>query len=360
MEKASVRVFRATMVFLLTVAVISFGNVGYAAQKSKDVTIRISSKKSLVNMQSIDSTSLTDDGITAAKLVMDYLTTKNIESAKKALAIYDKIIPRENYGGDYTALQWILEYMLAPENEKPKFMTDKTYESYYSFFADDDFSQLKEYLNRKYKLAEIKDIDPAEGMKRRAFLEDFILFNNPKRELWEKSSAMIQALKLKPGMKIADIGSGPGYFTYKFSRLVGDKGKVYAIDNVKEHLDYINGFTSKNAMKNVQTVLTTDHTIGMANEQVDVAWICSLYHIIYVAYKEEAKDQFVESIKNVLKKGGILYVADNGLVPDGVLPYHAPYIDKNLIIGQLQQYGFKYLKEYQFIPQRYILKFQKI
>ena len=133
MEKASVRVFRATMVFLLTVAVISFGNVGYAAQKSKDVTIRISSKKSLVNMQSIDSTSLTDDGITAAKLVMDYLTTKNIESAKKALAIYDKIIPRENYGGDYTALQWILEYMLAPENEKPKFMTDKTYESYYSF-----------------------------------------------------------------------------------------------------------------------------------------------------------------------------------------------------------------------------------
>jgi ubiquinone/menaquinone biosynthesis C-methylase UbiE len=360
MEKASVKVFRAAMVFLLTVAVISFGNVGYAAQKSKDVTIKISSKKSLVNMQSIDSTSLTDDGIKAAKLVMDYLTTKNIESARQALAIYDKIIPKENYGGDYTALQWILEYMLAPEAEKPKFMTDKTFESYYSFFADNDFSQLKEYLNRKYKLAEIKDIDPAEGMKRRAFLEDFILFNNPKRELWEKSSAMIKALKLKPGMKIADIGSGPGYFTYKFSRLVGDKGKVFAIDNVQEHLDYIKGFTSKNAMNNVQTVLTTDHTIGMANEKVDVAWICSLYHIIYVAYKEEAKDQFVESIKKVLKKGGILYVADNGLVPDGVLPYHAPYIDKNLIIGQMQQYGFKYLKEYQFIPQRYILKFQKI
>jgi predicted methyltransferase len=171
---------------------------------------------------------------------------------------------------------------------------------------------------------------------------------------------MIKALDLKPGIKIADIGSGPGYFTFQFSKLVGSKGKIYAIDTVQEHLDYIKGYTEKNVMGNVQTVLTTDHTIGMADQQVDVAWMCSLYHIIYVAYKEEAKDQFIESVRKVLKKGGIFYVADNGLVPDGILPYHAPYIDKNLIIGQLQQYGFKLVKEFQFIPQRYILKFQKI
>jgi hypothetical protein len=106
--------------------------------------------------------------------------------------------------------------------------------------------------------------------------------------------------------------------------------------------------------------LTEDHTIGMKEEKVDVAWTCSLYHIIYVTYDEHAKDEFVESIKKALKKDGILFVVDNGLVPDGVLPYHAPYIDKDLLIGQFQAYGFRLLKEYQFIPQRYILKFQKI
>jgi len=360
MKKAFSRACRASVIFLLTAAVVSFSSFGYAAQKTKDVTIKISSKKSLVNMQSVDSTSLTDEGIRAAKLIMDFLDTKNATSAKEALAIYDKIIPKENYGGDYTALQWIIEYMLASDDAKPKFMTDKAFESYYRFFADNNFAQLREYLVRKYRLGEIIDKDPNDGIKRRAFLEDFILFNNPRRELWEKSSDMIKALNIKPGTKMVDIGSGPGYFTFKFSRLVGDKGKVYAIDNVKEHLDYVNGFVSSNGMNNVQTVLTTDHTIGMGNEQVDVAWICSLYHIIYVTYKEEAKDQFVDSIKKVLKKGGILYVADNGLVPEGVLPYHAPYIDKDLLIGQLQQYGFKFLKQYQFIPQRYILKFQKL
>lgn len=339
---------------------VALGTTDRATAKQKDVVIKISSKKSLINMQSVDSTGLTEDGIKAAKLTLDFVETGKVESAKEALMLYKRIIPKENYGGDYTAMQWLIEVMMAPEAERAKFMTDKAFESYYEFFAANNFAQLKEYLQRKYKLANLQDKDPADGIKRRAFLEDFILFNNPRRELWEKSSEMIKALNLKPGTKMVDIGSGPGYFTFKFSRLVGDKGKVYAIDNVKEHLDYVNGFTSKNGMNNVQTVLTTDHTIGMANEQVDVAWICSLYHIIYVTYKEEAKDEFVESISKVLKKGGILYVADNGLVPDGVLPYHAPYIDKDLIIGQLQHYGFKLLKTYQFIPQRYILKFQKL
>jgi ubiquinone/menaquinone biosynthesis C-methylase UbiE len=341
---------------------VASGATGHAAAKPKDVVIKITNKKSLVNMQSVDSTGLTEDGIKAAKLTLDYIQTRNVESAKEALMLYKRITPKENYGGDYTALAWLIECTMAPEAERARFMTDKTFESYYEFFAANDFAQLKEYLMRKYKLGNLQDKDPAEGIKRRAFLEDFILFNNPRREEWEKSSEMVKSLNLKPGMKIVDIGSGPGYFTFKFSRLVGDKGKVFAIDNVKEHLDYVNGFAGKNAMGNIQTVLTTDHTLGMGQEkeQADVAWICSLYHIIYVTYKEEAKDEFVESIRKVLKKGGILYVADNGLVPDGVLPYHAPYIDKDLIIGQLQHYGFKLVKTYQFIPQRYILKFQKL
>jgi len=87
--------------------------------------------------------------------------------------------------------------------------------------------------------------------------------------------------------------------------------------------------------------------------------MCSLYHIIYVASTESEKDEFVESIKTALKKDGLFYVVDNGLVPDGVLPYHAPYIDKSLLIGQFQAYGFQLIKEYQFIPQRYILVFKK-
>jgi ubiquinone/menaquinone biosynthesis C-methylase UbiE len=338
---------------------ISLAGCSTTQPKSTDVTIRIDSKKSLVHMGSVDSTALTESGIKAATLALDFLENKKPESATAAMKIYDEIIPKENYGGDYTAMQWLLTCALAPEAERAKFMTDKTFESYYEFFAANDFDQLKEYLKRKYKLGNIQDKDPGDAIKRRAFLEDFILFNNPRREEWEKTSKMIEAIGLKPGTRIADVGSGPGYFTIKFARLVGDSGKVFAIDTVKEHLDYVSASAAKNGLKNIQLVQTSDHSIGMGEEKVDVAWMCSLYHIVYVTFNEKAKDEFVESIKKALNPGGTLYVVDNGLVPDGVLPYHAPYIDKNLLIGQMEYYGFKYEQEFQFIPQRYVLKFTK-
>jgi hypothetical protein len=199
----------------------------------KPVKIEINSKKSIVHMGGVDSTSLTEDGIQAAKLVLDYLDNGTIKSAKDAHDIYDKIIPRENFGGDYTALQWIIEYCLAPKELQNKFITNKYDKGFYDFFAANNFAQLKEYLKRKYKLGNLKDADPGEGIKRRAFLEDFMLFNNPRRENWEKSAEMVKSLGLKPGDKVADIGSGPGYFTYKFAALVRDKGRVYSIDTVR-------------------------------------------------------------------------------------------------------------------------------
>jgi ubiquinone/menaquinone biosynthesis C-methylase UbiE len=351
---------RRTLVAALFLPLSFIAVASWAADSSPaPVKIEISNKKSLVHMGSVDSTDLTEDGIQAAKLLFDYLENKNIKSAKDAYDIYNKIIPRENYGGDYTALQWIIDCLLASKDQQDKFITNKYDRGYYEFFSAGDFAQLKEYLKRKYRLGKLEDKDPGEGIKRRAFLEDFILFNNPRRENWEKSSEMVKSLGLKPGDKVADIGSGPGYFSFKFSNLVGDKGRVYSIDTVKDHLDYIDSFNSKNGIKNIKTILTEDNTIGMKEEQVDVVWMCSLYHIIYVAFNERAKDEFVESIKNALKKDGIFYVADNGLVPDGILPYHAPYIDKNLLIGQFQAYGFLLIREYQFIPQRYILAFKK-
>ena len=166
-------------------------------------------------------------------------------------------------------------------------------------------------------------------------------------------------LDLKPGQKIADIGSGPGYYTHQFSQLVGDTGKVYAIDTVKDHLNYIENFSQQNSIANIETVHTSGETIGLQPKQVDLAFMCSLYHNIYGFSKESDRDSFVMSIKNALKPNGNLVIVDNALVVGDQLPYHGPYIAKELIIAQLKYYGFHLVKDYGFVPQRYILVFQK-
>jgi protein-L-isoaspartate O-methyltransferase len=97
---------------------------------------------------------------------------------------------------------------------------DRFHRSFFEFFSANDYANLKEYLGRKYHLTKFSDADNEAGRERTAFLEDFILFNNPRREEWEKTRKIIECVKIQPGMTIADVGSGPGYYTFKFSELV--------------------------------------------------------------------------------------------------------------------------------------------
>ena len=61
----------------------------------------------------------------------------------------------------------------------------------------------------------------------------------PEREKEEQPTKLMEALKLKPGDVVADVGAGSGYFTFRIAEVVGDKGKVLAVDIQPEMLDII-------------------------------------------------------------------------------------------------------------------------
>jgi ubiquinone/menaquinone biosynthesis C-methylase UbiE len=344
------------------IGVIGLPVVGYGQMPRKNAVqlpeTYIRTKMSLLHVGSNDSFNPTSDGTQAARLLLGALENKGLDKAHKAIEIYDAIIPRENYGGEYTALQWFAQYLVSSKSEKPTFLSDPFVAEFFYFFADNDFSALKEYLKRKYNLENVDDRDTRTGQERHALLEDTILFNNPRREQWERTSQILKALKLKKGAVIADVGSGPGYFTYRFSGMVGDQGRVFAIDTVQRHLEYIDHFRRKFGMQNITTVHTDGKTIGLAGEKVDAVFLCSLYHNIYGMASLEVREQFLNSIKSALKADGTLYLVDNGLVEPGTLPYHGPYIAKALIVAQLDQYGFDLVEQHQPIVQRYMLVFK--
>ena len=327
-------------------------------QQSPD-WIQVNSRASLVHLGSIDSFDITEGGTQAAKLLVDAIENQKPEAARAALPIYKQLIPRENFGGDYTALHWFCEYLMASEIEQERFLSDNMTSEYFHFLADNDFAVLKEYLQRKYKLAEFADADSEAGRDREAFLEDFVRFSNPRRERWEKSSQIVGSMKLKPGQTVADIGSGPGYFTFKFAEQVGKTGQVFAIDTVQAHLNYLTQVSQKHGINNIEPIKTEGNSIGLQPNQVDVAYMCSLYHIIYTTSMEENKDQFVESIKTALKPDGRFVVVDNALVDNTELPYQGPYIAEELIISQLKYYGFELVDRQVPIPQRYVLTFKQ-
>lgn len=329
--------------------------------------LNVTSPHSLLHIGSLDSYDITEPGISSAKLALKAIEEKDTAAARKAIEAYNLIIPRENFGGEYTAIQWFCEYLVASPDEKSLMLSEPLVRAYFNYLGKDNFKLLRHYLKSKYKIrsgtaADLNDMPEAEddsevGRTKRAFLEDFILFNNPKRESWEHSSKIMQYLPFKPGDRIADIGCGSGYFSYKFSGIVGDSGIIYAIDIKQEHLNFLNSFFKEENIRNIKTITSRTDNISL-NDKVDYAYMCSLYHIIYGVLSEPDREGFIKSIIKVLKKDGKLIIVDNGPVDDETLPYHGPYITKELIIAQLAYYGFKLDKYVQIIPQRYILIFK--
>ena len=332
-----------------------------APQSLVTVNVPVTSSMSLVHVGSSDSFAITTEGRQAATLLYEALEATDPavmrDKARQSSKIYDEIVPRENYGGEYTTLQWFDDYLAADETDRPGFLTDPQVNFFFQQFSAEDYKLLKEYLDRKYRLHDVGDEESKAGQDRKVWLEDTILFENPRREAWEHSSELLRLLNIRPGMKIADVGSGPGYFTFKFARLVGPEGHVYAIDMVEQHLRWVEQAKVVMDLKNVDTVETDGRSVGLAGvlENVDAVFLCSLYHNMYAMATAPERDAFVQSIKETIGPNGVLWLADNGLVPPGVLPYHGPYVAKELLLAQLLNYGFELLEEHQFVPQRYLL-----
>ena len=324
------------------------------------IRIPIESRNSLVHLGSLDSFDITSGGKKAGKLILKYLEDHDPDHLNEANDVYDRIIPNENFGGEYTALQWLCRFWLAPEEAREELLAQPTVRGFYELLTQDDSKNLKEYLELKYHVRE-KTKGDVEETARLRFLEDFILFCNPDRERWEKTRANLEKLNIQPGERIADVGSGSGYYSFKFADIVGPEGKVYAIETNPRHLDYLRGYIEKNRVDNVEAVVSSFDGIGLSPEiRVDTVFMCSLYHNVYAAFTDYERDHFVETIRRALVDNGKLIIVDNDLVAGEDIPYHGPYINKQLIVGQLLCYGFEMIDTYQFTPQRYVLVFRKI
>ena len=326
------------------------------------IRVPVRTRASITHLGSLDSFDITAGGKKAAGLILKYLEGDRTKVAPltQAIQIYDKLIPNENFGGEYTALQWLCRFWSSPEGAQKELLGPPMIDAFYGLLSANDFADLKMYLNLKYHFKE-REKDDIAAKDRLRFLEDFILFNNPDRERWEKTRENMEQFRLKPGDHVADVGSGSGYFTFKFSDIVGETGRVYAIETNPLHLDFLKGYVDKYQVKNVEIVTSSFSGIGLPPEtKVDVVYMCSLYHNVYAAFTDYERDQFVGSIRNALREGGRLIIVDNDLVPEDDIPYHGPYICKDLVRAQLWYYGFRLAESYQFTPQRYVLVFDKV
>ena len=175
------------------------------------------------------------------------------------------------------------------------------------------------------------------------------VFDDPKRDAWQKPHEVIQALKLKPDAVVADIGSGTGYFSMRFAHMVA-KGKVYGLDTEPDMVKYLADRAKRAGLKNVIAVQAKPGSPQLP-EQADLVILVDVYHHV------ENREQYFRQLQKSLKPGGRLAVIDFRLdSPEG--PPKAARIAPEQVKAELQRAGYVLSEEHGFLPNQYFLVFR--
>lgn len=122
----------------------------------------------------------------------------------------------------------------------------------------------------------------------------------PEREQEEKPALVMEALKIKPGEAVADLGAGTGYYTRRMAAKVGPKGTVYAVDIQPEMLDILTNKMAELNFHNVKPVLGTITDPKLPPASVDLILMVDVYHEFDHPY------EMTTGMVKALKPGGRL------------------------------------------------------
>jgi SAM-dependent methyltransferase len=127
-------------------------------------------------------------------------------------------------------------------------------------------------------------------------------FDDPARDQWQMPARVVEALQLKPGQLVADVGAGTGYFTVRLAKSPAAP-RVYAVDIEASMVEYVKQRAAREGLKNVVAVQAGADRTNLP-EPVDLVLVVDTYHHIpnRVAY--------FTALKSLMRPGGRLAIVD--------------------------------------------------
>lgn len=126
----------------------------------------------------------------------------------------------------------------------------------------------------------------------------------------ERPDLLLSALELKPGMVVADVGAGTGYYSWRMAERVGATGAVYAVEIQPEMLKLLDKQMARRGVANVKAILGTLTDPGLAAASLDLVIMVDVYHEFEYPY------EMLSGIVRALRPGGrVVFVEFKGEDP---------------------------------------------
>lgn len=132
------------------------------------------------------------------------------------------------------------------------------------------------------------------------------------RDVLSPPTDILNEAGIKPGFFILDFGCGPGSYSIVASKMVGNSGKVYALDIHPLAIKHVKDLASKKGLTNIKTI-QSDCATGLKDDSIDIILLYDVFH-----HLNDPK-RVLEEFHRVLKQNGILSFSDHHLKEDVIL-----------------------------------------
>jgi SAM-dependent methyltransferase len=175
----------------------------------------------------------------------------------------------------------------------------------------------------------------------------------PEREDEEQPKLLIDALQLKGGETVADLGAGSGYYTFRLADAVGPKGTVLAADIEPKMLSFIKQRAAREQRFNIGLIQSTVDNPRLPSGRVDLVLLVDVYHEL------SSPIEMMREVRGALKPKGRVALVEYRAEDDRVMIKPLHKMSEAQIVKELTALGFKHLETVHSLPQQHIVIFGK-
>lgn len=182
-----------------------------------------------------------------------------------------------------------------------------------------------------------------------------MMFEGESRAIFKHRVEIVDALQLKHGMAVADIGAGTGFFSMMIADHVGDGGVVYSVDIAENFIEHIAKRAKEEGLSNIHGVLCDPHSTKLDAESVDLIFVCDTYHHFEFPY------DVLSSIHQALRPDGRLVIVDFERIKGVNTEWTLNHVrcGKGTVTDEVKDAGFDFVEEIEMMDDQYVIVFKK-
>lgn len=171
-------------------------------------------------------------------------------------------------------------------------------------------------------------------------------FDDPARDAWQRPDDVVAAMVIGPGMTVADVGAGTGYFEGRLSSAVGPSGKVFGLDVEPDMVAFMQRRFADTP--NVEARACPFDTTGLDAASVDRVLVVDTWHHI------EGREAYARHLASVLRPGGSVTIVDFTLASSKGPPPEAR-VTEEIVMRELSAGGLSAHVVEESLPDQFIV-----